>query len=73
MKRYLMAFALVGLLSVSAMGGDISTSGSPAPGSSGTTSSASPSPGDIPTVGMPAQVSGDALSAILSVLSLLTR
>ena len=69
MKRYLAAFALIGLLTVSALAGDISTSGAPAQTSNGTTVSPT-SPGDIPSGGR-AELADDALSALLSVLSFL--
>jgi len=60
MKRFLMAGLLVGVLAVSAFAGDSSTCGSPAP-----------QPGDLPTGGAPNQFSSDALSALLSMLSVL--
>lgn len=80
MKRLVMTFALTCLFSVSALAGDVSTSGftSPAPpGSTETTSATSsgetPSvPGDVSTSGFTEQVSDAALSALLSVLGLLT-
>ncbi|MGH9931381.1 MAG: hypothetical protein ACREA9_19415 [Pyrinomonadaceae bacterium] len=72
MKRFLVAFALAGLLAVSALAGDISTSGAPTPASNGTSvTTTSMSPGDVPTVGVAEQLSSDALSALLSVLSFL--
>ena len=74
MKRYLMAFALTGLLAVSTLAGDISTSGAPAPAPSGITQTPGETqtpPGDIPSVGKAEQISSDALSALLSVLSFL--
>ena len=73
MKRFLMVGVLVGLLAVSAFAGDVSTSGSPAPqppnGTPGTTNITEP--GDIPSDGK-AELSSEALSALLSVLSFLT-
>ena len=73
MKRFLMVGVLVGLLAVSAFAGDSSTSGSPAPqppnGTPGTTNITEP--GEIPTSGQ-AELSSEALSALLSVLSFLT-
>jgi hypothetical protein len=70
MKRFLTAFALVAVLAVSAIGGDVSTSGSPAPPPSGSTQT-SPSTGDIPTDGSADQISGEALSELLALLSFL--
>ena len=71
MKRFLITIAMTCALSSSVLAGEIPSVGAPAPASSGATESTSP--GDIPSIGMSEQVSGDALSAILSVLSLLTR
>ena len=72
MKRFLVALVLNGVLAVSVMGGDISTSGSPAPASSGTTQTATTTqPGDMPISGDAEQISSDALSVLLSVLSFL--
>ena len=72
MKRFLMVGVLVGLLAVSAFAGDSSTSGSPAQqppnGTPGTTNITEP--GEIPTSGK-SELSSDALSALLSVLSFL--
>jgi hypothetical protein len=68
MKRFLMVGVLVGLLAVSAFAGDSSTSGSPAPAPGGATETTDP--GDIPSVGK-AELSSEALSALLSVLSFL--
>lgn len=77
MKRFVGAIALACVFSVSALAGDVPTSGitstqpgelptggvtSPAP--SGTTS-----PGDVPTAGFAEQVSDAVLSALLSVLA----
>jgi hypothetical protein len=82
MKRFLMASALVSVLVCSVMAGDIPTDGAPAPVSGGTTQSTKTEPGDVPTVGksgeIPSvgksgQISTGALSAVLSVLSFLTR
>ncbi len=84
MKQFLTALALTGLLAVSAAAGDISTSGSPAPGSNGSTASAvsgerptsgaattSTEPGEIPSGDVADQISDEALSALLSVISFL--
>ena len=70
MKRFLMVGVLVGLLAVSAFAGDSSTSGSPAPAPTGTPGTTNTAPGDIPTDGK-SELSSDALSALLSVLSFL--
>ncbi|MEK6282516.1 MAG: hypothetical protein AABN95_19315 [Acidobacteriota bacterium] len=80
MKRFLAAIALACALSVSALAGDVPTSGftSPEPaGPTQTTGATSPGeipsvPGDVPTSGFQQQVSDGALSALLSVLGLLT-
>ena len=71
MKRFLMVGVLVGLVAVSAFAGDSSTSGSPAPAPTGTPGTTSTAPGDMPTSDK-AELSSDALSALLSVLSFLT-
>jgi hypothetical protein len=68
MKRLLTALALTGLLAGSAMAGDISTSGAPAPGgipSDGAT-------GQIASGRTAERVSDAALSAVLAALSLLS-
>ena len=70
--------ALACVFSVSALAGDVPTSGvtSPAPGDVPTSgiSSSGPTgptlPGDLPTAGLAAQASDAALSALLSVLGL---
>jgi hypothetical protein len=69
MKRLLMASVLAGLLAVTAMAGDISTSGSPSPSqipSDGVT-------GQIPNVGAVDPVSDAVLSGVLAALSLLCK
>ena len=74
MKRYLMALALTGLLAVSTLAGDISTSGAPAPAPNGITQTpgaAQTPPGQIPSDGKAEELSSDALSALLAVLSFL--
>ena len=71
MKRFLMVGVLVGLLAVSAFAGDSSTSGSPAPAPTGTPGTINTAPGDMETPGK-SELSSDALSALLSVLSFLT-
>ena len=73
MKRFLITIALTCALSSSVLAGEIPSVGAPAPAPSGTTQT-SPGeipPGDVPTVGVAEQVSSDALSALLSVLSFL--
>ena len=74
MKRFLMACVIAGLLAVSAFAGDVSTSGSPAPAPGGPTASTQasdvPAPGDIPISGK-SELSSEALTALLSVLSFL--
>ena len=68
MKRLLISLTLAVALSSSAMGGDIPSGGiAPPPPPSDTTTD----PGDMPTSGK-AELSSDALSAVLSVLSFLT-
>ena len=77
MKRLLLICALITVLSVTAVAGDMSTVDSPAPAPSGTPQgiSTSPSPtlsvpGDIPNVDSAQPVLDSALSALLSVLGL---
>jgi hypothetical protein len=74
MKRLITALALALALSGSVFAGDITTSGSPAPAPGGPTASTQasevPAPGDIPSGGR-SDVSSEALSALLSVLSFL--
>ena len=71
MKRFFAAIALACAFSVSALAGDVPTSGAPSPQPSGTTTiSTSPDPGDVPTSGYPEQISDAALSALLTVLGL---
>ena len=71
MKRFLMASTLGCLLAVSALAGEISTSGSPAPVPVGNTTTNKTEPGDIPTAGAAERVSDAALSAVLTLFSLL--
>lgn len=70
MRRFFVTVALGCVLSVSVVAGEIPTSGSPAPPPSGSTQT-SPSTGDIPTDGSADQISGEALSTLLAVLSFL--
>ena len=78
MKRFLAAMALVCAFSVSALAGDVPTGGfaPPPPPGDGVTASATGEiptvPGELPTGGFEQQVSEGALSALLSVLGLLT-
>ena len=74
MKRFLAAIAITWVLSFSALAGDMPISGSPAPAPGGPTESTQasdmPAPGDIPVSGK-SELSSEALSALLSVLSFL--
>ena len=71
MKRLLMAMALTCAFACSISAGDIPTDGAPAPASNGVTDTTdSTSPGDIPSGGK-SELSSEALSALLSVLSFL--
>ncbi len=70
MKRFLTAIAMACVLSISALAGDIPTLGAPQPSPQETTISTSP--GDIPSGDSAEQISDDALSALLVVLSFLT-
>lgn len=70
MKRLVTALALGCVLSISARAGEIPTLGTPQPPPQGAITSTSP--GDIPISGSPCQLSGDALSALLSWLRFLT-
>jgi hypothetical protein len=76
MKRFLMTVALTCLLSSSALAGDVPTVGTPQPPNQTTATPIStgdtPSVlGDMSTDGSADQISGEALSALLAVLSLL--
>ena len=71
MKRFVTAIALCCILSASALAGDVPSVGAPAPAPSSMTETINTtSPGDIPSDGK-AELSSDALSALLSVLSFL--
>jgi len=71
MKRFLAAIFITCVLSVSALAGDIPISGSPAPPPPPSNATMETTePGDMPTSGK-AELSSDALSALLSVLSFL--
>ncbi|MBC8028493.1 MAG: hypothetical protein H7Z16_00110 [Pyrinomonadaceae bacterium] len=77
MKRFLSAVSLTCILAVSAVAGDIPTSGAPSPPPPATnqiTSQTLPdntqfAPGDIPTSGFAQQVTDAALSALLTALA----
>jgi len=69
MKQLLMTLALTCAFACSVSAGDIPSDGSPAPGDMPI--SGKPAPGDIPSGGK-SELSSDALSALLSVLSFLT-
>ena len=74
MKRFLIAIALTCVLSSSGLAGQIPTDGSAAPAPNGITQTPGETqtpPGDIPSDGKAGQISSDALSALLSVLSFL--
>jgi len=73
MKRFVTVIALSCALSASALAGDVPSVGAPAPPASNgmTETTNSTSLGDIPISGK-AELSSEALSALLSVLSLLT-
>jgi hypothetical protein len=71
MKRFLAAIAIACLLSVSALAGDIPISGAPAPPPPTNATTETTAPGDMETPGK-AEVSSEALSALLSVFSFLT-
>jgi hypothetical protein len=72
MKRLLITAALTFVLSVSALAGEIPCGApSPPPPSTNQTTNAT-LPGDLPTSGFAEQVSDAALSALLSVLGLVT-
>ena len=71
MKRFLAALAITCVLSVSAFAGDMPISGSPAPPPPPSKATMETTePGDIPTSGR-SELSSEALSALLSVLSFL--
>jgi hypothetical protein len=71
MKQLLMTITITCALASSAFGGEIPSVGASAPSGSiaGTNTT---SPGEIPSVGK-SELSSDALTALLSVLSFLTR
>jgi hypothetical protein len=81
MKRFLEAIALACVFSVSALAGELPTGGiapPPPPGVGITTTATSPADipsvtGELPTGGLEQQVSDGALSALLTVLGLLTK
>ena len=74
MKRFLITIALTCALFSSALGGEIPSVGAPAPAPNGITQTPGETqtpPGDIPSGGVAEELSSDALSALLSVLSFL--
>jgi hypothetical protein len=71
MKRFLMMIALTCALSASAFAGDIPSVGAPAPPPVGMTQTHPTVAGEIPSGGKAGRFSGEALSALLSVLSFL--
>lgn len=70
MKRFVMAITLGCVLSGLVLAGEV-PSVVPAPPANGMTQTTSPSPGEIPTSGVAEQISSEALTALLSVLSFL--
>ena len=73
MKRFLAAIAITWVLSASAFAGDMPISGAPAPPPPSTATTevaASTEPGEVETPGR-SELSDEALSALLSVLSFL--
>jgi hypothetical protein len=72
MKRFLASIALTCLLSVCVLAGDMPISGLQAPVDP-TSATSTEEPGEIPTSGAPEQVSSDARSVVLSMLSFLVR
>jgi hypothetical protein len=67
MKRFVMALALAGVLSGTALAGDIPSTGGSAPGDIPSTGAPSPAlAGDIPSTGAPSQI----VTVILTILSL---
>lgn len=73
MKQFLLAAVLVCSLASMALAGEIPSVGSPTPPpANGPNGISSNSPGDIPTVNLTDQLSGDALSALMTMLTSLT-
>lgn len=77
MKRLVMTFGLTCVLSISTLAGNIPTVPGPPPSPQGTRNATSPGqiptvPGDVPTGGSAEQLSSTALSALLTVLGLLS-
>ncbi|MEP6569182.1 MAG: hypothetical protein ABJC10_05350 [Acidobacteriota bacterium] len=70
MKRLLVSLGLVFVLGSFAFAGEIPSVGAPAPPPSGSSQIKSAAPGDIPSGGQ-AEISSEALSALLSALSYL--
>ena len=74
MKRSLILLTLTCVLSSAVLAGDMPTGGIAPPPSGGTMEATTNTKlGEIPTSGAPDQISSAGLSAVLSVLSFLTR
>jgi hypothetical protein len=71
MRRFLMILALLSLLSVPSLAGEIPTGGAPQPPAGITQTTSETSPGEVLTGGYAEQVSGAALSGLLFVLGFL--
>jgi len=71
MKRSLAVIAVVCLLSVPALAGEIPTMGAPQPTQVTPSTRTENSPGEIPTSGFTGQIPSGGLSALLEVLSFL--
>ena len=73
MNRFVLSVVLTSILSASALAGEIPTGGIAPPPTGGTTQTASSTaPGDIPSVGYAEELSSTALSALLTVVGLLS-
>jgi hypothetical protein len=73
MKRFVITVALVCVLSVSALAGEVPTGGAPQPPAGIGRTTSETSQGLIPTVGYMEQMSDAALSSLLVVLGLVSR
>lgn len=69
MKRFLAAMALACVLSVSALAGDLPTSGVPSPAPNGPIETTATAPGDLPTGGV-ASPSGETETSVGSMVLL---
>lgn len=72
MKRFVITIVLTCALSSSALAGDIPSLGFAAPAPNGSTPATTTSPGEIPTDGVKVELSSAALSALLTVVRLLS-